>query len=189
MTYTIKPGEHELREARQLVETTLSTAEAVLEKDAAYEAGLSWNTRFEPVVYGPEELGIGFNSRPDGWKQRVKQVAAQAYAKAWFLEHVEPELHWQEVLMLGHSLLFSEQITGEKPELNDRAEIQEHWKELKQQLSRPVDDLNPEIAKYGFSTAYYIAEKLAESHELGEFTGLNRSDVEAAGEAVFGRTI
>lgn len=187
MTYTLKPEEHELREARQVVEGIITSAETILEKEADFEVGLSWNSRFEPAVRHPEEMNLHFNTQVDDWKDRLKQITAQAYAKSWFLENVEPELHWQEMLMLGHSLGFAEKVTGEKPHLNDRSEVDEAWPELKEELSRPAEEMDPDMMRYGFSTAYFLAQELMKQHDLEEFPGLKRSDVINAGDKIFSK--
>jgi len=185
MTYSLKPEKHEIREARQIVEGTLTTAETMLEKEADFEIGLSWSSRFEPAVLNPEKVSLRFNTQDDNWKDRLKQITAQGYAHSWFLENIEPELHWQEVLMLGHSLNFAEQATGQKPSLNDRSEVSQRWSNLKQELSRPAEEMEPEMMRYGFSAAYYIAEQLQKNHDLEEFPDLKRSDVIVAGDEAF----
>jgi hypothetical protein len=185
MKYTIKPEKHELEEIRSIIDQVTSTAEAFQDKEKAVSFGVAWDSRIEPVVKSNKEIVVRFNTDNDDWQNQVRGAVARGYAQSWFLENVQPEFHWQELLMLGHSLHFSEKVTGTETVVDEKSSISNLWKDMRDNLSLPKEEVNHELVRHGFSTSYYLVEQLLENHEMEELPDLNRSEVIKAGNKVF----
>lgn len=185
MNYSIKPEKHELEQARNIIEQVVGTAEAFQEKDQALNFGLAWDRKIEPVVASSQKVILRFNTDLDDWENQFRGAVARGYAQTWFLEHIQPELHWQELLMLGHSLHFSERVTGTEAKIDDKKTIAEIWPEIKDNLSLSKDEINHELIHHGFSLAYLIVEELLENHEMKDIPELSRSEIIEAGDRIF----
>ena len=184
MEHSIEPTAEEFREAKDIVEGILQTCEAVLSKDSDLQVFLSWRTHSSPEVLSEEEAKINITTE-DGWKNQLKTTVSQAYAQSWSLEYKSNSYHWEELLTLGHSLRFAENITGEKPELDSKDEIAENWSILRDEIQLSLVEETEEISHYGFSLAYYLANELEESHSLEDFPELTMSDILNAGDNIF----
>jgi hypothetical protein len=186
MNYTVKPEKHELEEARSIVDQVVSTAEAFQEKEQPITFGLSWDRKIEPVTTSSQKVIIRFNTDEDDWEQEMRGAVARGYAQAWFLEHTQPELHWQELLMLGHSLHFSERATGSEAQISSKKELAGFWPEIKDNLSLSKQEVNHELMRHGFSLSYHLIEEILEKHEMEDLPELSRSEVIEAGDRIFG---
>ena len=187
MNYSIKPEEHELREAKQTVEKALEGAKYVLHKKEDLEINLGYASIEEVDEFGvfgsavsPEEIEIFFNSDVDSWKDNLEDLAADLYGQTWFYENSEFNFVWQQVLASTTGLIVIEKVSEEK-----EFEIQEfkgEWAEKKTKISQ-------EISKAGENLSWQlklgIGHKLLEEHELEDFPDLNRSDVLEAGDKLF----
>lgn len=185
MNYTIKPEKHELEEVRSLVDQVVSTSEAFQEKDQPLEIGLAWDRKIEPVATSSQKVIIRFNTDAEDWKNQIRGTVARGFAQSWFLETTQPELHWQELLMLGCSLHFSEKATGTDTEVDSKENITDQWPVIKDNLTLSKEKVNHELIHHGFSLSYYIVDKLLENHEMEDLPDLSRSDVVEAGNQIF----
>ncbi|QKQ98639.1 hypothetical protein GKQ38_03900 [Candidatus Nanohaloarchaea archaeon] len=184
MDYTIEPSAENFREVRDTVEGILQTCSAVLSKDSDLKVNLSWGDSNSPNVFSEDEARINV-SVGEGWKEELKQTVAQAYAQSWFLEYKSNSYHWEELLMLGHSLRFAENITEKQPELDPKDEVAENWPVLREEVQLSLVEETEEMSYYGFSLAYYLAEELEEVHGLKNFPELTMSDLLDAGDRIF----
>lgn len=186
MEHSIEPTAEEFREAKDIVEGILQTCEAVLAKDSDLQVFLCWANQSSPEVFSEEEARINITTE-EGWKDQLKTAVAQAYAQSWSLEYKSNSYHWEELLTLGHSLRFAENITGEKPELDSKEEVAGKWSILRDEIQLSLVEETEEISHYGFSLAYYLAEELEEAHSLEEFPELTMSDILDAGDNKFSK--
>lgn len=185
MNYIIKPEKHELEEVRSMVDQVVSTAEAFQGKDQSLEFGLAWDRKIEPVVTSSQKVIIRFNTEEENWEDQIRGAIARGYAQSWFLENTQPELHWQELLMLGHSLHFSEKATGTDTNVDSQQNLETQWPDIKDNLSLSKEKVNHELIHHGFSLSYYIVEVLLENREMEDLPDLSRSDVIEAGDKLF----
>ena len=184
MEHTIQPSPEVFREANDIVEGLLQTCEAILAKNSDLQIYLGWADQSSPEVFSKEEARINV-AEGEEWRDQLKITVAQAYAQSWFLEYKSNSYHWEELLTLGHSQRFAENITGEKPELDPREEVAENWNTLREELQLSLVEETDEISHYGFSLAYYLAEELEEVHSLEDFPELGMSDILEAGDQMF----
>lgn len=197
MNYTIKPEEHELREARQVVEQTLESIKAVLEKDRDFVAETGWFPRDRmidgevPVGYGwTEALYLPFNTGMDGWENKLRAETAKAYSQACFHEKlgVESYLRWQLLLRDAYGTLHASKALDFEPywESIDEEKVRGSWEEIRESI-REDSGVIPEVLEdVWMPLAYRIGQELLEEHGLEEFPGLKRGDVVEAGDELFG---
>ncbi|QGA80051.1 hypothetical protein [Candidatus Nanohalobium constans] len=187
MNYSIKPEEHELREARQAVEKTLEGCKYVLEKDEDLEFSLG-HTGLDAVegfgvsgtALSPSTAEIFFNTEVDSWKENLEDLTADIYGQTWFYENSEVNFVWQQVLASITGLMVIEKISDQKGvEIED---LQEEWAEKKTDISEQISE-QPENLSWQLKTA--IGHELLEEYELEEFPELNRTDVLEAGDSLF----
>lgn len=184
MNHTIQPSTETFREANDIVEGLLQTCEAVLGKDSDLEVYLSWSDQASPEVFSEEEARINVGTG-ESWKENLKTTVAQAYAQSWFMEYKSNSYHWEDILMLGHSLCFAENITESTPEVDPKEEVTEQWPMLRDEIQLSTVEEIEELSHYGFSLAYYLAQELEEVHDMKNFPELTMSDVLDAGDRIF----
>jgi uncharacterized protein YjaZ len=208
MDYSIRPEEHHLREARQVIEGALATCKAVVSKEEDVTISLGWDADdFMDEVdgatgrcHGSARIELYFNSGSSRWKESLKSTTAHEFAHAWFHEQNSTNVEdmtfvWQQVLMDAHAQLFAEKITDYEDPISVAVEedyIKENWSEIKEEMSKEFHESQGffygggEFETWtGYTVAYLIGQKLLEEHELGEFPELKRSDVLEAGDALF----
>jgi len=187
MNYSIKPEEHELREARQTVGKTLEGVKYVLEKEEDLSVSLGYATSEEAGEFGvfgsaisPEEVEIFFNTDVDGWKDNLEDLVADLYGQTWFYEKSNVEFIWQQALASIIGLIVIEKIS-EKQEV-EVAKLKEEWAEKKTSISDKLTE-RPENLSWKLKTA--IGHQLLEENELENLPDLKRSDVLDAGDSLF----
>lgn len=188
MEYSISPEEHELRQARQIVEKTLESCSYVLEKEEELKVNLGHAEKEEARDYGvfgtartSDSARIYFNPDTDGWKDNLEDLVADVFGQAWFYENSDTELKWQQLLASITGLMVIEKIS--EPREVERTGLKEEWAEKKTGLSERVSIENQEDLSWQLKTL--IGRKLLEEYKLEDLPGLNRSDVLDAGDSVF----
>jgi hypothetical protein len=190
MSYSIRPEEHELRNARETVEKVLESAKYRLEKDEMLEVSLGASPSQAPGEFGASGVAINsesaqiyFDPNREDWEEDLATVVRKIYAKTWFYEKTEPAgFLWQELLSeaLGH--VFLEEL-GEEREVENPEEFSEIWEEEKEFLD---EELSVELQEnLPWQLKKLIGEQLLEEHDLEDFPELTRSDVEEAGDELF----
>lgn len=198
MNYTVRPEEHELRQAKQIVEEVIETCKTVEKKEKDFEVSLGWLFT-QPEIEEPrgasgasgdtEFIYLEFNSTVDDWEDELRQVAAYSYGRSLFAEMMENEVQfgWQELLMEAFALQFLDLVyEGTASENLEWAqdELEDVWPQVRESLSEEGAWYEPDDPIW--STAYYIGQELVEKHELNELPGLKRSDISEAGDEIFG---
>lgn len=183
---SIRPTQKELREATQTLETSLKAFEPVLEKEEEIELDLRVSNHFSGQAWEPGRAAVDFDPRAEGWRERLRGVAAVAFAQAWFLEYRQPEMHWEEMLRIGLSIHFAERNTEWEPGLDPRQTVSEDWPSIKTGLSSPLEESRDELVGRGYSASYYIVEQLMKSTDIDEVPQRSLSDVEEAGDQALG---
>lgn len=186
MDYTIKPEEHELREARQTVEKTLESCRYVIEKEEDFEVSLSYADPEESGEFGvfgsvktSESARIFFNPQTNDWKNNLEDLVADLYGQAWFYENSEVNFEWQETLASITGLMVIEQRSNEKEVKKD---VQKEWAEMKPVLSK---EISPENEELSWQLKTLIGRELLKENSIEEFQELKRSQVLDAGDAIF----
>lgn len=191
MSYTIRPEEHQLREARQVVEGVMESCKYILEKDQMLELNLAASPSSASIGHGAhgltanaETAQIYFRPEVKSWKNDLEKVVYGAYGKSWFYEKTAPSgLLWRELLAESFSLMFIDQNTaGERPDAVP-AEFEEEWGELKAVLKLQVSEQT--VEEFSWQLKWFIGNSILEDKEIEEFPDLRKSDVEEAGEELF----
>ncbi len=209
MEYSIKPEEHELRQARQVVQSVLEVCGSVFGKEEDVKISFLWTeddfvktemSGSTGLTYSFEKAEIEFNSMVENWKKGVKLTTAHEFGHMLFYEKLgnkqyqDIEFMWQHILMESHAMLAAERITSmesrRKGKMNEK-ELRNLWPDFKYKLS---DSDHSEIFMgagelslwTGYEFAYMIGQKLLEKQELEDFPNLKRSDVLDAGDELFG---
>jgi hypothetical protein len=189
MGYDIRPREHELREARTAAEQALESCRYTLEKEEDLEINLGSSSSLESGEHGAHGLAVNsgvaqiyFDAGVDEWKEDLGEVMKQVYGKSWFYENFEGSgFVWTEFLAESFALMFLEEFSdGKTPEVTD--ELEEEWSEKKEKLSEELVEAQED---FSWQVKWLVGRELAMEHELEEFTGLTKSDIEEKGEEVF----
>lgn len=148
-----------------------------------------------------DRVTIEYNSTVEGWEETLRASVAHEHAHTQFLDAVgsdELEGAWQYVLFEAQSQTFAERVYPdiETPwrEHVGHEVLEELWPEIRDER---LDDDEDEAAELffgsedvphwlGYGLSYRIGGELLDEHEVDEFPELGRSDVVAAGDAVFG---
>jgi uncharacterized protein YjaZ len=205
MNYSVKPEEHELRKAREVVEEAMESCKAAMEHENDIEIGIAWGVDdlvkdelggANSTEVAPEFFSVEFNSSVEGWKERLKTVVAREYAHSYFLERTEGlEFKWQTLLFEAHAYMFAEKVyPGKPPRVNEFSdhELEELWPVVREALGENSDwgsmfqgsERFPRWLGYAF--AYHIGDKLTVENYVDDFPDLNRSDIVRAGDEIFG---
>ena len=188
MNYSIKPEEHELREARQAIEKTLEGCKYVVEKEEDLEFSLGHVSKEDVEGFGavgtalsPEKAEIFFNADVDGWEENLEDLVADLYGQSWFYENSEVTFIWQQILASITGLMVIEKVS--EPREVEVENLKEEWAEKKTGVSEKVSE-EPESLSWKLKAA--IGHKLLEEYELENLPDLKRSDVLDAGDNLFG---
>lgn len=188
MSYSIKPEEHELQQAQQVVETAIESCRHTLEKEQRFTLHLGHADKTEVGDFGvfgeargSENGQIYFNTSIDGWKQNLNDLTIDIYGQAWFYEKEENhEFIWQELLANTTGLLLIDHISeGREPDHNS---LEEEWSEKKEDLS---EQLINSRENFSWQLKLIIGRKLLENYEFEDLPELNRSDIIEAGDETF----
>lgn len=188
MNYSIKPEEHELQQARQVVETAIESSRHTLDKQQPFTLHLGHADKAEVGNFGvfgeargSENGQIYFNTSVDGWKQNLNDLAIDIYGQSWFYEKEKNhEFVWQQLLANTTGLLLIDQISeGREPDYNG---LEDEWNEKKEELS---EQLINSRENFSWQLKLILGRKLLDKHNLKEFPDLKRSDVIEAGDEVF----
>ena len=189
MSYTVRPEEHELREARKAVEGALESCKYVLEKDEMLEVNLG--SFSSPGDFGAsgaalssERAQFSFDPGKKAWKEDVQKVATKEYGKSWFYEKTDAsDLLWREILAECLGLMFIEKTTeGRMPEKDPEA-FEDEWDKLKPLLADSLSEASPE--NFSWELKWFIGDELAEDGSLESFPSVRKSDIEEIGDKVF----
>lgn len=185
MNFSIKPSEKDLRKAKPIVESSIKTCNSVLHKENPIEVVLTWSETFESNSISSEKIEVAFNTSSNEWDEKLNSTVARGYAQTWFLEYKEIMFQWENLIHLGHSLVFAENITDYKPDVDDKNLLKQNWSLVKEELGNETHDISDTLRQFGFSYAYYIAKELSKEHSLENFPELNKSSVIQAGDKAF----
>lgn len=185
MNFSIKPSEKDLKKAKPIVESSIETCSSVLHKEDAIEVALTWSEDFESNSVSSEKMEIAFNTRTSDWEKKLNSAVARGYAQTWFLEYKEIMFQWENLIHLGHSLIFAENVTDYKPKIDDKELLKENWELVKGELANEAHYTSDTLRQFGFSYSYYIAKELSKNHSLENFPELNKSSVIQAGDRIF----
>lgn len=188
MNYSIKPEEHELQQARQIVETAIESCRHVLEKEDNLKIHLGHAEKTEVGKFGvfgkaldSENSQIYFNTSVEGWKENLNELVIDVYGQSWFYENVENhEFVWQQVLVNTTGLLLIDKISESREP--DYKGLEEEWKEKKEGLSDQLIDSRDNTS---WQLKLLLGRKLLDEYELEELPELKRSDVIDAGDKTF----
>ena len=185
MEYSIRPEEHELREARQVVERILESCAYVIEKNEGIKVSLGFaeTEDFGAIgnATGSERVDIYFDSDVDGWEDNLEDVVADVYGQAYFYENSEVNFQWQQILASITGLMVIEKMS--EPREVEKEDLKEEWAEKKTNISDEADMGSRDILSWQLKAL--IGRKLLEDYELEDFPELKRSDVLEAGDALF----
>lgn len=183
----IRPEQHELREAREVVEGTLESCEHVVEKEDDLEISLSHAEMTEAEDFGvfggarsSEHARLYFNTRVKGWKDNLEDLTADTYGQSFFHENSEVNFQWQQILASVTGLMVIEKISD--PRKVEKEDFREEWAEKKTEISEEIDSSKDNLS---WQLKALIGRKLLERHDLEEFPELKRGDVLDAGDAIF----
>lgn len=186
MKYSIRPQEHELRQARQTVESTVERARHRLELEQL-TVNLGASSTPDSELYGAHGAAVGsgvlqlyFNPSAEDWQESLEELTFKTYGKAWFDENSELEnLNWVELLSEAFSVAFASEFNDRRTEVSE--ELAEEWSRIDQSLQEEFSgDLD-----VSWQLKWLLGEEIKERHGLERFTELELEDLREAGESLF----
>jgi len=186
MNCSIKPEEHELREAKQVIEGVLASCRIFKEKETDFKIELGWDTEIHSGSDAEDRIFIGFNTSEEDWKEKLKTATAYGYAHSLYYELGEqPVFNWQQVLMDSFGLMLLDEILPEQAgkQTEDVEEYKpDDWLEMKKGFEEEISYGSQEIP---WQASYLIGRRLLKRYSLEEFPNLKKSQVIEAGDDVF----
>ncbi len=186
MNYSIKPEEHELREAKQVIEGVLASCQIFKEKESDFKIELSWESEIHAGSDAEDRIFIGFNTLEEDWKEKLKTATAYGYAHSLYYDLGEqPVFNWQQVLMDSFGLMLLDEILPEqaRKETEDVEDYEvDNWLEMKKELE---EEINYDSQNTPWQVSYLIGRRLLKRYSLEEFPNLKKSQVLEAGDDVF----
>lgn len=197
------------------VETIISKTEEecgkIQEMDSDLEVEVEWTEKefyLETAggVHGrtksAEKIEIKLNTNIKGWQEMLKTQFSHEYGHTYFFELTEFKYesnieNWRHFLLEAHGQHFSEKVYREsnprwRKEVS-REEVTEKWPEIRHKMSEKIFSTKVIGSRdyplfFGYSTAYYIGERLLEKgHNLENFPELGKEQVISAGNELFDR--
>lgn len=186
MDYSIKPEEHELREARSEVENVVNSYEYALDVESV-EINLGWQELDRDISVMPEEENtLLVILDPEKEVEDLDKPVLRGLLELEFFEKAsfeESMFNWQEVLKFAYVTNRVGELLGEERAVNQ--ELEDNWPDLREELGKRTDDFSDEFYMKAASLGESIGQKLLENHDLEALPGLNRSDVMEAGDELF----
>ncbi|MFQ3308176.1 MAG: hypothetical protein ACI977_000401 [Candidatus Nanohaloarchaea archaeon] len=182
MNFQIKPDEHDFRDAKDTVESTLETCQYTLEREENFEVNIGSypGKRGARGLAEAFNLQIYFNPDVEGWQDELRQVVQNYYAKSWFYEKHDPAFFWEEVLASSLGLMFLEEAGFDrKPEEVESAQAE--WEDKKDLLPEEVFNVRTE---FSWQLNWLIGKQILEKHDLEDFAELTKKDVVKAGDSI-----
>jgi hypothetical protein len=168
-----------MESARARVRSVLQSSEVVLEKQEDYEVWMGYAGQVSAEAWSADRLRVEFGEDED----RLGGVVAAAYYRSWFLESVEPDFQWQELLRTGGGLHFAEQAVDWEADTDPSVEDRDIPIEA---LGNGVHETGDFFRRHGYTVAYLAVERALRIHDLNDLPGLERDDVVSAVRAVSG---
>gem|GEM_PF-4929675 len=175
----MKPSSGEMESARARVRSALQSSEAMLEKQHDYEVWMGYAEQASAEAWSADKLRVEFGGDQD----RLEGVVAAAYYRSWFLESVEPEFQWQELLRTGGGLHFAERAVDWEADIDPSVEGREIPVE---DLGNPVHEPGDFLRRHGYTVAYLAVERALRIHDPDDLPGLKRDDAMSAVRSVSG---
>lgn len=187
MDYSIKPEEHEVREAREKVENVINSYDYALDIDSV-KVNLGWQDQDRDISVIPGENNtITVILNPEKQAENLDKAVLRGLLELEFFEKArfdEAMFNWQEVLKFAYVKNRVGELLGEERTVNE--DLEDKWGDLKQELGKRTDDFSEEFYMNAATLGESIGQKLMEKHSVDELPELNRSDVKKAGDELFG---
>lgn len=181
MSYSIKPSVNELKDARNIVESTLERIRHVLPKQESFNVELGWASGQERGrAFGDDTVYIYFNT-DEGWRERLETVVAEAYAESWFNEHKDTDFVWEELLRRSLGMAFAEENTKTSQSINVS---DEDWRKVKKSLGEEVEIMELDPALFD-RVCLEFGRRLLSEERFDMFKDIERTEVVARGDMYF----
>lgn len=186
MDYSIKPGEHELREARQEVENVLESYSFALDIENV-EIELGWQ-RIERgsslVSAGGSRITLVIN--PEKKLEELEKNVLRGLLEIEFLKKADYSrinYNWQEVAKFAYVKNRIKNLVDEQHQ--EDPELEENWESLRENLSREVTEFDEEFYMNAAQLGETIGRKLLEDHEVEDIPQLKKSNIVDTGDEFF----
>lgn len=214
MSHRIEPSKDELEEAKNIVDSALSSASKELPMNQEVKVGLGW-TEKEFVLekmngasgYAkyPNVLDIDFNNSANNWRESLRATSFHEYAHVWDYEQrgKKWEKRWQYILGEALAQHFANQNSDYRARWrteHSREKIAEYWPKIRdKEISKDMEEasvngsdplfINKGEGDYpnwlGYSLAWQIGKALLKNHKLEDFPEITKQQLTEAGNKIY----
>ncbi|WP_336037780.1 DUF2268 domain-containing putative Zn-dependent protease [Halobacterium yunchengense] len=210
MAQKISPTAEEFREAQEIIENSLTKAEAEfsLERDVIIEIGLGGHDDIVEMfdgVYGfasyPNEIELKFNTAAENWRQSLKSTTVHEYAHVWGFEQRgrESSKKWEYILEEAFTQHTAKQFAPEYQSQwwteHGTQTVAAYWEQVKEnELDQDSEDAGPLFINsddegyslgLGYSLSFQIGQELLGEHKLSDLLTLSKSELVRAGDNLY----
>jgi len=180
MSHSVRPSRGELEKVKSLIDNVFQSYSYALEVERP-EILLGWrNIEEDFSVLEVEENTITAAVNPEAGDFELEEKILTALLELEYLQKIDSEIvfKWQELLKFMYVATKRSNITGS--ELEGSEVIEDRWPYIRDQLGQRVSEYD----QFYYMNTLIIGETLAKHSEktLGEFLGLEKSDVEKIGD-------
>lgn len=200
----------EFREAREIVENSLTRAEEEfpLERDVVIDIGWEGDDFFVEAMDGvsgfashPNRIELGFNTAAEGWKEALKSTAVHEYAHVWGYERRgrESRKKWEYIIEEAFTQHMAKQLVPEyrSPWWTKHSiqNVATYWEPIKKdELDRDSEEAGPIYINLdkggyplglGYSLSFQLGQELLAEHDLNDFPTLSKPELVRVGDHLY----
>lgn len=208
--HRILPTTEEFREAREIVEDSLSIAEGAfpVERDVVIEVGWGGDEFIVESLDGasgfasyPNSIEVKFNTRAESWRESLKSSTVHEYAHIWGYERrgQESQKKWEYVLEEAFTQHIAKDLVPEYRSpwwtKHSTQKVAAYWDQIKEdEFDEPSQEAGPlfistEDGGYphglGYSLSYQLGQELRSEHDLYDFPALSKEELVEAGSQLY----
>lgn len=214
---TIYPSPETYEEAYGIVEDALEQAHTSLPIETDIQLALRWTydpfvrnamDGVAGTASSPDKIDLRFTAEAEQWQDALETGSFHEYAHIYVFEQRgrHAENRWERIADEALTQRFADRHTDYEPpwrDAYDEETVADYWDELREgELDRSLEDIavdgndplfiNDTEDGYpnwlGYSLANQIGAYLEQEHELSAFPRLEKDDIIAAGDQLYGDT-
>jgi uncharacterized protein YjaZ len=210
MMHSISPTIEEFREAREIVESSLSIVEKAFPIERDVIVGIGWDRDdfTEESLDGasgfasyPNRIELTFNTAAENWRESLKSSTVHEYAHVWGYEKrgQESQKKWEYILEEAFTQHIAKDLVPEYQSpwwtKHNTQEIATYWDHIKEdEFLEPSEEAGPifistEDERYplglGYSLSYQLGQELLTEHDLHDFPALHKEALVRAGNQLY----
>lgn len=210
MEYRISPTSEEFREAREIIENSLTVAESTfsLERDVVIEMGWGGDDYIVELMDGasgfasyPNKIEIEFNTASEDWRASLKSATVHEYAHIWGYERRgrESSKKWEYVLEEAFTQHTAKRLVPEYRSpwwtKHSTQNVAAYWEQIKDdELDQDSEEAGPVFINLdddgyplglGYSLSFQLGQELLGEHDLRDLLDIDKSELVRVGDRLY----